>query len=103
VVPEGQQDECVGEEFDFAELDNGDLFVVMRVETLPTGDTKEPGQARRQSRLIKRGKTWETTLVRPAPFPHSGHPELLQTREGLIFHMATSGLSWTADEGEPLR
>ena len=34
-----------------------------------------------------------------APFPHSGFPELVYTKEGLVLHVATSGISWTADEG----
>jgi hypothetical protein len=38
--------------------------------------------------------------VKPAPFPHSGHPELLATREGVVLHIATNGTWWTADRGE---
>ena len=37
--------------------------------------------------------------VGPAPFPHSGMPELLATREGPILHLATSGIHWTTDAG----
>ena len=37
--------------------------------------------------------------VGPAPFPHSGHPELLATREGPVLHVATSGIHWTTDAG----
>jgi hypothetical protein len=77
------------EEWDLAELDNGDLLGVFR-----TFDCK-----RCQSLLVKRGDTWEPGALQPAPFPHSGMPELLPTREGAILHIASSGVSWTADRG----
>jgi hypothetical protein len=38
-------------------------------------------------------------VVGPAPFPHSGHPELLATREGRILHVATTGVHRTSDAG----
>jgi hypothetical protein len=34
-----------------------------------------------------------------APFSHSGFPEGLMTREGVILHLATDGIYWTADTG----
>ena len=100
VTPEHQQKEFAGEEFDWAELGNGDLLIVLRCETRPAFDTQDPGQDRRQTRLVKKGNTWEPTGVEMAPFPHSGHPEMLKTKEGVIFHFATTGISWTTDEGE---
>jgi len=77
------------EEWDVAELDNGDLLAVFR-----TYDCK-----RCQSLLVKRGATWEPGPLQPAPFPHSGQPELLATREGIILHVASNGIWWTADRG----
>jgi hypothetical protein len=47
--------------------------------------------------LEKRGAGWVLTDVRQAPFPHSGHPELLATREGPILHLATTGVHYTKD------
>jgi hypothetical protein len=35
--------------------------------------------------------------MRDAPFPHSGHPELLATRDGPILHIATTGVHQTID------
>lgn len=100
VTPEAQRREFTGEEFDFAELDNGDLLVVIRAETAPAFDTKSSGQDRRQTRLIKKGSSWKTTTVTMAPFEHSGHPEMLKTREGAIIHVATDAISCTIDEGK---
>ena len=56
-------------------------------------------EERRQSVLKKTGPTWKPGPIRLAPFPHSGHPELLATREDPILHLATSGISWTTDGG----
>jgi len=99
LAPEAQRSELSGEEFDFAELDNGDLLVVSRAQMVHPRDSGDAGEQRWQTRLIKEGGAWRPTWVSPAPFPHSGHPELLKTREGPILHLATSGVSWTADEG----
>jgi hypothetical protein len=98
ITPE-QRGEMSGEEFDFAELDNGDLLVVLRVAM---ADPDTPGRRReyrKQTRLVKHDSGWAPGEVTPAPFPHSGHPELLRTREGAVLHLATSGISWTSDEG----
>jgi hypothetical protein len=87
------------EEFDVAELGDGDLLAVYRV----TVDVNPPVSwgkgARMESILVKRGDTWKPGPVTDAPFPHSGHPELLTTKECLILHIATDGTSWTADRG----
>ena len=94
-VPQAQKNEDLGlsEEFDLAELDNGDLLLVMRADGHPDGP------CRMQTRLTRSGDTWETSRVEKAPFPHSGHPEMLATREGVILHVASCGISWTGDEG----
>jgi hypothetical protein len=85
------------DEWDFAELPgrSGDLLCVFR-----RGD---PADRRREVRwqgvLARKDTGWELTTFRPSPLPHSGHPELLATREGIILHFATTGVHWTADAG----
>ncbi|OIP09041.1 MAG: hypothetical protein AUJ96_05690 [Armatimonadetes bacterium CG2_30_66_41] len=86
------------EEWDTAELENGDLLAVFRAITYDASG-KAVRQDRRQSILTKRGDTWEPGPVSPTPFPHDGHPELLRTREGPILHVAPTAFSWTADRG----
>jgi hypothetical protein len=81
------------EEFDVAELPGGDLLAIYR-----TNDVQN--HPRQQNVLVKKGDTWEPGPVTDAPFPHSGHPEVLATKEGVVLHIATSGTSWTADRGE---
>jgi photosystem II stability/assembly factor-like uncharacterized protein len=36
----------------------------------------------------------------PVPFPHSGYPLIITTKEGLILHCATDGIYYTADQGK---
>ncbi|MCX6381444.1 MAG: sialidase family protein [Armatimonadetes bacterium] len=96
LTPEGTN--FVGEEWDVVELENGDLLGVMRTASFDAKG-KFLGQERRQCLLTKRGATWIPSAVAPAPFPHSGHPELLQTREGVTLHIASNGISWTSDRG----
>ncbi|MBI1915441.1 MAG: exo-alpha-sialidase [Planctomycetes bacterium] len=79
------------EEFDVAELANGDLLCVFRRES----DTR-----RWQGVLKKAGDTWVPGKAGPSVLPHSGQPELLATREGPILHAATSGIHWTNDAGK---
>jgi len=95
VLPERLRERYAGEELDVCELDGGDLLAVIRA------DAREPDGAsvRLQARLARSGATWEPVTASAAPFPPSGHPELLRTREGLILHVATTGISATADEG----
>ena len=50
--------------------------------------------------LKKAGASWIPAEPHAAPFPHSGHPELLATSDGLVLHVATSGIHWTSDAGE---
>ena len=49
--------------------------------------------------LKKTGKTWTPDSIRSAPFPHSGHPELLAVHGGPVLHIASGGISWTIDGG----
>ena len=79
------------EELDFAELPDGDLLVIIRVDQ---------NRSRYQTVLRKDGKSWRPDPVRKLWIPHSGHPELLMTREGILLHLATDGIAWTRDKGE---
>ena len=87
------------EEWDTAELDNGDLLAVFRAITYDDSG-KATKQDRRQAILAQTGRTWTPGPISPTPFPHDGHPELLRTREGIILHVAPTALSWTADRGQ---
>jgi hypothetical protein len=82
-----------GNEWDTAELPDGNLVAVMRTWAAPDNRV----QVRKQALLIRRGAGWVLTDVRDAPFPHSGHPELLATREGPVLHIATTGIDYTID------
>lgn len=79
------------EEFDIAELANGDLLTIHR----RASDAK-----RWQSTLKKSDDTWIAQKAVPSVLPHSGQPELLATREGPILHVATGGIHWTSDAGQ---
>lgn len=95
VVPAANRSNWGGEEYDAAELPNGDLLCVFR-----RPDPDQPNkEVRWQGTLKKTGETWTPVDARPAPFPHSGHPELLATREGPILHIATTGIHSTEDGG----
>jgi hypothetical protein len=96
VVPSEHRSHWGGEEFDAAELSNGNLLCVFR----RTDPDKSGREVRWQGVLKKSGETWIPGKVGPAPFPHSGHPELLATRAGPILHVATSGIQGTSDAGE---
>lgn len=89
-VPEDQRTGWT-EEFDVAELENGDLLTIYRREN----DAK-----RWQGVLKKADGTWIPGKVGPTVLPHSGQPELLKTREGPVLHIATSGIHWTSDAGQ---
>jgi hypothetical protein len=52
-----------------------------------------------QGLLKKADKTWVAGKAGPSVLPHSGHPELLATREGPVLHVATTGVHWTDDAG----
>ncbi len=94
VLSSEQRKNWKGEEFDAAELANGDLLCVFR---------KGGEKMRWQGIMKKTGKVWTTCEGKPSVLPHSGHPELLATREGPILHIATSGISWTDDAGKTWR
>lgn len=78
------------EEFDWAELDGGDLLVVLRAGV---------AEGRLQTRLRRVGTTWQPGPVTPNGLPYSGHPELLGLGSGLLLHLATTGISGSSDQG----
>lgn len=103
------------EESDFCELPSGDLFWIHRTEHYPDHMTDihplasrmgadPPGSFwysdRMQSIVRKQGDTFLPGKCEIAPFPHSGYPCLLSTREGAILHLATGGSHYTLDEGK---
>ena len=101
------------EESDFCELPNGDLFWVHRVEHFPAEKVEiPPGAARMgepfpngysdrmQSIVYRWREGWKPGPAVPAPFPHSGFPEVMRTGEDLILHFATDGIYWTDDVGQ---
>jgi len=107
-MPEISHSILVANEWDAAQLANGDLLALFRTQVSATSRT----QIRKQAILRARpafecpDKTtsgcWvmdETTLGNPGNLPHSGHPDLLATREGVIIQFATSGNSYTNDNG----
>jgi hypothetical protein len=102
----------VCEESDCCELPSGDLFWIHRVEHFPA-DAAEvpPGVARMgepfptgysdrmQSVVYKWRDGWKAGPATPAPFAHSGYPEVLLTAEDLVLHLATDGIYWSDDVG----
>jgi hypothetical protein len=83
-------------EWDCAELPSGELLGVFRRRD-PAQPTK---QVRWQGVLRRNGDRWQLDDYRPAPLEHSGHPELLSAREGVVLHIATTGTHWTSDGGQ---
>jgi hypothetical protein len=81
------------EEWDSAELPNGDLLCVFR----RFDPNKPTTQVRWQGLLKKTGPTWVMEGLGPSVFRHSGHPELLVTQEGVILYISTEGVFWTKD------
>lgn len=87
----------VCEESDFAELEHGELLFVHRTEHFDGENYLHSD--RWQSIARPQGKKWEVSAPTKAPFPHSGFPEVLKTTEGVVLHVATDGIWWTADAG----
>ena len=79
------------EESDLAELPDGRLLVV---------DRANPAAPRWQSVFEPEGDTFRLVSFELAPLPYSGYPDLLATTEGLVLHLASTGIHWTADAGE---
>ncbi|MBI2301625.1 MAG: exo-alpha-sialidase [Armatimonadetes bacterium] len=102
----------VCEESDWCELPSGDLFFVHRVEHFPAQRTEIPPGAARMGEPFPNGYSdrMQSVVYRwregfkpgpavPAPFPHSGFPEVMLTADDLILHFATDGIYWTDDIG----
>jgi len=78
------------DEWDFCELEDGDLLIVSR----------PPDRKGRWVGVMKKaGLGWRLDEFHASALPHSGHPELLRTREGPVLHVAQTGIDWTADGG----
>lgn len=92
VVPEEYRKDWRGEEYDAAELPNGDLLCVFRREL-------STGSVRWQGLLKKDGDRWKPQNVGPSQLPPLSHPELLPIREGVVLHIAPTGYYWTDDAG----
>ena len=96
VLSAEQQGPGVWNEWDCAELASGDLLCVFRRND-PQNRSK---QVRWQGVLKKNEKAWTLEGYQPSGLEHSGHPELLVTKEGVILHIATEGIHWTEDAGQ---
>ena len=95
ILPPGHRKPGVWNEWDCAELPNGDLFGVFR-----RNDPNTSKQVRWQGIFKKKGdNTWDLENYGPSVLKHSGHPELLATKEGVILHIASTGIHWTDDAG----
>jgi len=79
------------EESDFAELPDGRLLVVTRSDN---------PSSRWQAVLKPAGEGYQVESRGPAPFPHSGMPDVLGLPDGVVLHLATSKVSWTSDAGQ---
>jgi hypothetical protein len=108
-MPDVPASTLVPNEWDVAELSNGDLLALFRTSESVTNRTQSRKQAVLRSRPTKEcpepkaAGCWvmdQSTLGNPGNFPHSGHPELLATREGVIVQFATTGNSYTTDGGQ---
>ena len=51
--------------------------------------------------MAKQGDTWTPKWVGPTPFPNTGLPNLVATREGVVLHVNVG--HWTADAGKTWR
>jgi len=85
-----EENEGWTEEFDIAELENGDLLAIFR----PANGTN-----RRIGILRKADNSWTASPTQATVLPHNGQPELLASREGPILHFAPYGIHWTDDKG----
>ena len=92
---DGARRDVAWDEWDLAQTADGNLLCVFR-----RGDPKNRSREVRWQGVIRtHGQEWALTDFRPSPLPHSGHPELLATREGPVLYFATTGVMWTDDTG----
>lgn len=85
-----------GDEWDIAELPSGDLLAVLR--TPPAADVTNR-EVDKVALLKQHGDGWVMTRLTTAPFPETGHPELLATKAGQVIYFGTSGVEYTRDAG----
>ncbi len=97
VVPDPYRANWSGEEYDVAELATGNLLCVFRTVD-PTLKTNR--EVRWQALLKRARRSWMSHDCGPSVLKHSGHPELLATREGMVLHIATDGIYGTSDAGK---
>ena len=108
-MPDIQSSVLVPNEWDAAALTNGDFLALFRTQVSPAPSSK---QIRKQAILRAASASecpdktasgcWvmdQSTLGNPGNLPHSGHPDLLATLEGVIIQFATTGNSYTNDNG----
>ena len=86
-----QEDRRPCHETDFAELPDGRLLFIHRMD-FP--------RERWQSVLRPEGDQYVLESAGPSVFPISGRPNLLATRDGVVLHLASTGIHWTADGGQ---
>jgi dienelactone hydrolase len=98
-LPDAARGLACWDEWDSAELPGGELLCVFRRRD-PASPSK---QVRWQGVLRPGSEKWTLDNYGPAPLEHSGHPELLATREGIVLHIATTGTHWTSDAGATWR
>ena len=87
------------EESDFVQIPNGDLLWVHRVGHFDSNG-KYTHSDRMQSYCKRVGNTFVPQPATLLPWLHSGFPNLIKTKEGIIIHFATNGSHWTADYGQ---
>ena len=86
------------EESDFAELPNGNLMWIHRAShAKPDGSYTHSD--RMQSITRKVGDTFVADPSITLPWPHSGFPCELMTREGIILDLCNTGSHWSSDNG----
>jgi hypothetical protein len=84
-----------------AELPDGDVLMIARVENYPDpdDDSKYHPGTRRQCLLHRVGDDWHPGPVVRTDIPHGGHPTLLWVREGFLLYVAVEGYWYTFDKG----
>ncbi|MCQ6557648.1 sialidase family protein [Paenibacillus mendelii] len=88
LVPQGM---C--EEFDFVELDDGRLLMIMRTDGLST-HMLQTYLEREDS-----GQWKESTPTTNALFKHSGYPYMRRASDGTIFYYTLQNILYTCDDG----
>jgi hypothetical protein len=88
----------VCEESDFVQLPSGDLMWIHRAEHW-SADGAFLGTTRMESISKRQGNTFVSQPATEVPFPHSGFPCELLTREGIILDLCTTGSHWSGDNG----